>query len=355
MVAVFFDYVKKFLELFGYPTRRGGLVSFNFVSISWRGLLCITKRFGSLSSVKLGRVLIDSSSLKVQSCDLSFVDYPVDPVIQGTEFLPDANWQFRVDLGCDIPSRLAALGQDIAEGINDHAMAGKGNAPACPCTVARYEVGKILVGPGLVEQLPGRQPCQWPGGSNKEEDSALVDHEAVEFGKAQIVAGADPRPAPGQVDDGDLVAGGEQLFFLGLKAEEMDLPVLGEEAAIWTEEQGGVVKMVAVTLDKTADHGMGRFLRDLLPQGGDERPVNFLAVGAVTAEGKEAGGPQFGQQKQVGGWSFIKETEDGSQVFLFGLVFYFQLDGGDLNHGIKKTKIGNHLLVREKPGGSDSC
>lgn len=82
----------------------------------------------------------------------------------------------------------------------------------------------------------------------EEEESSLAGGDSGGFGEADVVADAQTDAAiVGQVEDGDFVAGGEDVGFAegdlagDGDVEEVEFAVGGEEVALGGEEEGGVV------------------------------------------------------------------------------------------------------------------
>ena len=82
----------------------------------------------------------------------------------------------------------------------------------------------------------------------QEQEAALAGGDGGEFGEADVVADCEGDFAVGgDVDEGELVAGGEDVGFAegdfagDVDGEEVHFAVRGEEVALGREQEGGVV------------------------------------------------------------------------------------------------------------------
>ena len=177
------------------------------------------------------------------------------------------------------------------------------------------------MGPGLAEELPGKEPGHRPGGRHQEHGRALLDHQSEQFRKSEIVTGGDTRPPPGQVEDHRLLARGEQGLFLRLISEQVDFSIPGEDFSMRVDHYCRVVEKIILPFDETPEQHMGGKFRHLLAQGGEARSVKRLALPVVFRKGKKTGEPQFRQEDEIAGRGGRQHSQGFLQPFLFVALF----------------------------------
>ena len=167
---------------------------------------------------------------------------------------------------------------------------------------------------------------QIEGAGVEEEEAAPAGGDGGEFGEADVIAdGEGDFAVGGQVDQGQFVAGGEDVglaegdFARYVDVEEVDLAVRGEEVSLGREEQGRVVvflggldvfgdaaaEQVALALDGELGEGVEAGGLLLGRRGGLEGlgvgGEVLAAVGGVEAFGEDdQGGAGFGGFEDAG-------------------------------------------------------
>ena len=217
---------------------------------------------------------------------------------------------------------LPGLAHDARVRIHHHAVAPRVITRLhVPRGTAQADVNLVVdrARPRLQLPVQGARR-QVEGAGVQEEEAAPAGGDGGEFGEADIVAdGEGDFAVGGQVDQGQFVAGGEDVGFAEgdfagyVDVEEVDLAVRGEEVSLGREEQGRVVvflggldvfgdaaaEQVAFALD--GELGEGVEAGGLLPgrRGGLEGlgvgGEVLAAVGGVEAFGEDdQGGAGFG-------------------------------------------------------------
>lgn len=118
-----------------------------------------------------------------------------------------------------------------------------------PRRTTHGHVNLIIHRPRLRQQLPVQRPRREVEGARVDQrKGAFASRNGGQLGEAHIVAdGYGDGAVPGQVDEGELVAGSEDVGLAegdlagDVDVEEVDLPVGGEQGAVRAEGEGGVV------------------------------------------------------------------------------------------------------------------
>ncbi len=213
--------------------------------------------------------------------------------------------------------------------IDHHRVSAHLHAVAHTGRIAAHDPHLVLHGTSPDEQVPRLDADLRPASGNQHRGRAGIDKGPEQFRKTQVVTGSQAGPSQRCVHHNDVLAGGEHDGLAGIEPEQVDLAVGRQHLARRTEDDRGVVEVVAVTFQERAcvQHAPRREVGHVRKPGVQRnREVQILP------DSKWPDFPQFREQDEFGVGCGHELPDLVAPLLRRHVVAQLQLDGRDGGH-----------------------